>query len=152
MSIGSVYQYFPNKEAIFAALHDRHVDEMGSIVDAELIDHAAAPLDQRVGALVEAMVAAHAADPVLHEQLFSQVPHGVSVGAPRRGHGIDGRLQGALRLALGPRTRNLDRTLFVLAHMIESLAHGAVLGRPPGLSLAAATKEAVRAVLTYLHA
>jgi len=34
--------------------------------------------------------------------------------------------------------------------MIDALAHGAVLRRPPGLSLGAAKEEAVRAVLAYL--
>jgi hypothetical protein len=42
--------------------------------------------------------------------------------------------------------------LFVLTHMVEGLAHGAVLTRPSRLSLAAATEEAVQAVLAYLHA
>jgi hypothetical protein len=47
------------------------------------------------------------------------------------------------------RHRDLDKTTFVVANMIESLADGAVLRRPPGLSLAAAKEEAVRAVLAY---
>jgi hypothetical protein len=41
--------------------------------------------------------------------------------------------------------------VFVVTHMVESLSHGAVLRRPPGLSLAAAKEEAVRAVSAYLH-
>ena len=35
--------------------------------------------------------------------------------------------------------------------MVELLAHGAVLRRPPGLSLETAKAEAVKAVLAYLH-
>jgi hypothetical protein len=42
-------------------------------------------------------------------------------------------------------------TLFVLANMVEALAHGADLRRPPRLSLGAAKEEAVRAVLAYLR-
>jgi hypothetical protein len=36
--------------------------------------------------------------------------------------------------------------------MVEALSHGAVLRRPPTMSLAEAKQEAVRAVLAYLHA
>jgi|SRR5712672_2982251 len=63
------------------------------------------------------------------------------------------RLHGAFRLAIASRAhelkrrRNLDKIVFVLTHMVESLSHGAVLRRPSGLSLAAAKEEVVRAVL-----
>jgi len=40
----------------------------------------------------------------------------------------------------------------VVTHMIEALCHGAVLRRPPGLSLADAKAEITRAVLAYLSA
>lgn len=66
------------------------------------------------------------------------------------------RLHGAFRLAIssrmrGTKTRNLDKLVFIVTHMVESLSHGAVLRRPPGLSLADAKEEVVRAVLAYLH-
>jgi hypothetical protein len=48
--------------------------------------------------------------------------------------------------------RDLDKVAFVVTHMVESLSHGAILRRPPGVSLAAAKEEIVRAVLAYLHA
>src|SRR5580658_5824215 len=43
VSIGSVYQYFPDKRAIFAALHDRHAEAMARLVDGALVTHAASP-------------------------------------------------------------------------------------------------------------
>ena len=66
------------------------------------------------------------------------------------------RLHGAFRLAIssravGTKTRNLDKLVFIVTHMVESLSHGAVPRRPPGLSLADAKEEVVRAVLAYLH-
>jgi hypothetical protein len=43
-----------------------------------------------------------------------------------------------------------NKAVLVVANMIEALAHGAVLRRPPGLSLGAAKQEALRAVLAFL--
>src|ERR1700690_1873676 len=54
VSIGSVYQYFPDKHAIFAALHERHVRQVGRLVETKLMEHATSSLDALVRAVVEA--------------------------------------------------------------------------------------------------
>jgi AcrR family transcriptional regulator len=58
VSIGSVYQYFPDERAIFVALHDRHVERIGRVIDATLVDHASDSLEDFVRALIEAFGAA----------------------------------------------------------------------------------------------
>jgi len=152
ISIGSVYQYFPDKRAIFTALHDRHVEQIARLIESTLVQHAAAPLDDLVGALVGALVEAHGADPELHELLATEVPYGAG-GASA----FEERLRGAFRLAIASRAGKplapgaLDRILFVVPLMVEALAHGVVLKRPAKLSLAAAREEAVRAVRAYLR-
>jgi AcrR family transcriptional regulator len=153
VSIGSVYQYFPDKRAIFVALHRRHIEQIDRMVQAKLIEHASSSLDKLIRAMVEAMVDAHVTDPELYEALFTEVPHRAE---GTRDFAV--RLHGAFRLAISARAhelkahRNLDKMVFVVTHMVESLSHGAVLRRPPGLFLADAKAEAVRAVLAYLHA
>ncbi|MBA2618074.1 MAG: TetR/AcrR family transcriptional regulator [Rubrobacter sp.] len=57
-SIGSVYQFFPNKEAILEALVDRYLEELRALHDTELsVEAARLPLpvllDRAVGALAE---------------------------------------------------------------------------------------------------
>jgi AcrR family transcriptional regulator len=152
VSIGSVYQYFPDKRAIFAALHNRHVEAIRRLVESRLVEHADSSLDDLVRALVEALVEAHASDLELHQLLTTEVPHGAEGAKALAVH-----LRGVFRLAITSRSRerqtprDLERVLFVLAHMVEALSHGAAFGRPPQLSLAAAKDEAVRAVLAYLH-
>jgi AcrR family transcriptional regulator len=153
VSIGSVYQYFRDKRAIFAALHQRHVEEIDRLVERTLIDHAASPLDKLVRAMIEALVDAHANDPELYQSLMTQVPHRTDGSKD-----FAVRLHGVFRLAIASRkhprkrTPDLDKQAFVVAHMVDALSHGAILRRPPGLSLEAAKKEADRAVLAYLRA
>jgi AcrR family transcriptional regulator len=155
VSIGSVYQYFSNKRAIFVALHQRHVDSIDRMIQGKVVQYAAAPLKDLVRALVEGMVEAHETDPELYGVLFEEVPH--------RADGTQEfavRLHSVFRLAIAARAhevemkkrRDLDKVVFVVTHMVDALSHGAVLRRPPGLSLAEAKEEAVKAVLAYLTA
>ena len=153
VSIGSVYQYFPDKRAIFIALHERHIQQIDRLVETKLVENAESPLDKLIRAMVEATIEAHETDPEFYGLLMAEVPHRAE---GTRDFAV--RLHGAFRLAISSRAhelrrrRSLDKIVFVVTHMVESLSHGAVLRRPPGLSLAAAKEEAVRAVLAYLRA
>jgi len=79
VSIGSIYQYFPDKRAIFAALHERHIREIDRVVESKLMQHTESPLDTLMRAMIEAMIDAmidaHTPDPELYELLSSEVPH-----------------------------------------------------------------------------
>jgi AcrR family transcriptional regulator len=152
VSIGSLYQYFPNRGAIFQALHQRHIDQIDRMIQDLVVEHARASLKDLICAIIEAMVKSHAIDPALPELLMREVPH-------RAGGSIDfaQRLHGLFLLAISSRAqelkrrRNLDGVVFVVAHMIDALSHGAALRRPPALSIAEAQEEAVRAVMAYLQ-
>ena len=152
VSIGSVYQYFPDKRAIFAALHERHIEQIDRMVERTLVEHAASPLTELMTALIEGMLEAHRADPELYEMMAAEVPH--RAGGTRD---FSVRLHGAFRLALAARARelkkgrDLDRMAFVVGNLVDALSHAALLRRPPGMPLAHAKAEAVRAVLAYLH-
>ena len=151
VSIGSVSQYFPDKQAIFVALHGRHISEIDHLIQGALVEHASSSLDAMVRGLVDAMIDAHTNDTELYQLLLTEVPH--------RADGTKDfatRFHGAFRLALAARLRkwkgrDLDKVVFIVTHMVEALCHGAALRRPPGLSLADAKEEVVRAVLSYLR-
>jgi AcrR family transcriptional regulator len=153
VSIGSVYQYFPDKRAIFIALHQRHLEEVDRLVETKLVEHAESSLSELMRGMVSAMIEAHASDPKLYELLLTEVPHRAE-GAQE----FAVRLHGAFRLAIASRAqqlktrRDLDLVVFVVTNMVEALSHGAVFRRPPRVSLGAAKDEAVRAVLAYLQA
>lgn len=75
ISIGSLYQYFPNKDAILVAVALRHLAESEQLL-APLLrapgDHTQ-PLEALIRGWVEAMVTLHAGHPRLHRMLFEQV-------------------------------------------------------------------------------
>lgn len=152
VSVGSVYQYFPDKRAIFLALHDRHVEEVGRRIESTLVEHADEPLEDLLRALLEALIDAHAPDPELYALLDAELPHRSASALS-----LQARLRNALRLALATepavpkKPRDLERTLFVVAHMIDAFAHGVVLDRPRQLSVSAAKDESVKAVMAYLR-
>jgi len=72
VSIGSLYQYFPDKVSLVYAIRRRHIDEsLAAVRDARL-------KAQSRGAFVEALVAnvieAHSRNPGLHRVLLDEAP------------------------------------------------------------------------------
>ena len=153
VSIGSLYQYFRDKEAILVALRDRHEGEMAAMIEDALLARAAPAesLDRIIGRLFDSMVEAHARDREVYEHLLRAVPQGAGTEGS-----LDRRVERALRLAVQASARDLDegldveRLLFVLRPVLESLAHAVALWRPVGISRAAATEEAARLIRSYV--
>jgi AcrR family transcriptional regulator len=73
-SIGSLYQYFPNKLALIEAVRRRHFDDMLAVL------HAAANLEtprvKRITVLVDGMIAVHRRHPAAHRVLLEESPRG----------------------------------------------------------------------------
>src|SRR5262245_56101297 len=74
VSIGSLYQYFPSKEALVAAVIERHTQELSEVVLDALRNVSDRPLDIGARALITAAIDAHRVDPKLHRVLAEQVP------------------------------------------------------------------------------
>jgi AcrR family transcriptional regulator len=76
VSIGSLYQYFPNKEAIFAALQERHRDEVMPLIRHSLDNLAANPgLDvvKSVVTLLRGLVELHQGNPTRMKALADEL-------------------------------------------------------------------------------
>jgi len=76
ISIGSLYQYFPNKDAILAELLVRHIDR-GTWTQADQLDLSPGSLEATVRALVRDAIDNHRDDPqllriMIEEASFSQ--------------------------------------------------------------------------------
>src|SRR5690242_14815475 len=74
VSVGSLYQYFPGKDALVAAVNERHRQEITQLVRGELAKVARQPIEQGVRALVAAAIKSHRIDPKLHRVLAEQIP------------------------------------------------------------------------------
>ncbi|GIW40858.1 MAG: TetR family transcriptional regulator [Candidatus Binatia bacterium] len=70
VSVGSLYQYFPSKDAILLALAERHMEETFGAVLRRVREKRHAPVPELLRALVDALLDAHRVDPALHRVLF----------------------------------------------------------------------------------
>ncbi|GLQ89144.1 TetR/AcrR family transcriptional regulator [Dyella flagellata] len=149
VSIGSLYQYFPDKQAIFAALHNRHVDNVRGVMTRVMADCATASFQDFTRELVEGLADVHAKDADLHEIVAAAVPEGT--------HGFKSALQTTLGrvISLSGQERytpeTTQRMLFVLPHLVEALVHGAADRRQSAISRHDAKGEAIRTVLAYVN-
>src|SRR5262249_6705466 len=74
VSVGSLYQYFPSKEALVAAVIERHRRDLMTVARRAIADVAVLPLEDAVRRLVAVAVDAHRLDPKLHRVLAEQTP------------------------------------------------------------------------------
>jgi AcrR family transcriptional regulator len=74
VSIGSLYQYYPGKEALVAAVIDRHNQQLMQVVRGALAEVALQPVEKAVRRLVTVAIEAHRIDPRLHRVLSEQIP------------------------------------------------------------------------------
>ncbi|MGA7686453.1 MAG: TetR/AcrR family transcriptional regulator [Terriglobales bacterium] len=152
VSIGSVYQYFPNKRAIFIALHDRHIRQVDSVMERRIAESGDATLEGLIASLIDGMIEAHAVDPELPHLLQAEVPHRAN---ETRDFSV--RLHAAFRTALASHARelgdriDLDMRTFFVSNMVDALGHAILLRRPTGSSLSRARAELLRAILAYLR-
>ncbi len=73
VSIGSLYQYFPNKLALVEAILRRHFDD---VLSALRFADVQASRIERIKGLVSGMITAHSNHPSLHRVLLEEVPRG----------------------------------------------------------------------------
>jgi AcrR family transcriptional regulator len=156
VSIGSLYQYFPSKEAVVAALIERHTQELSQLVLNALLKVSARPLEIGTRELVAAAIDAHRVDPKLHRVLAEEVPRIgrlENIDAVERSAGalIRGYLE-AHRSEID--LADLDLAAFILSTTVEALTHTAVLRRPDILTDEKAGEfvdEVTRLVVRYLR-
>ncbi len=153
VSVGSLYEYFPNKQALFVALVHRHLEEgrqlLGVLTTLANDRAALPPLAIMTRAFIDSVLSAHAVAPALHRLIFEET-----------------RLQPQLRQAIDdleeemavatetilrrhPEVTVADKATAarVVVQIVESLTYRIVLHPRPG-EVASHSADVIAAVVT----
>lgn len=152
VSVGSLYQYFPNKEAIVVALRRRSADRERENVRAAMADLDDAEFPLLVRGVIKAVIASYLTEPELRKAYATQVP-------PIAGLAPDwdaDRL--VLQLFLEWLSRHpgtvkvgdQEMTMFVILHSVDGAVRQALLERPAYLTAETFVDELVRMAVGYL--
>ncbi len=154
VSVGSLYQYFPSKEALVVAVIERHQQDILQLVRGELAKAANQSLERGVRTFVAMAVKAHRIDPKLHRVLAEQIPR---VGKLEKVEMFSRQNYALFKAYLEThrpeiRAVDLDLAAFVCVTSIEALTHTAVLHREIASEqeTEALVDEATRLVVGYL--
>ena len=152
ISIGSLYQYFPNKESLLAALMEQHATEMAELIETKLDRLFDSPLEIAIPEIITAVVAAHAINPRLHQVLSEEIP--CSERSPQMQQ-ADERITALLRTYLDRwrdviQPQNTDLTVFILSRTVDALCHAAVIEYPNFVRDSQFEREVSNLLLSYL--
>ncbi|MGY4624113.1 TetR/AcrR family transcriptional regulator [Bradyrhizobium sp. USDA 4486] len=156
VSVGSLYQYFPSKEALVAAVIDRHNDEIMHIVRAAFVEVADMPVEKAVRRLVTVAIEAHHIDPDLHRVLAEQIPRsGRLAEVEAFNHEVHALVRDYFESRRTEmRKIDLDMATFICVSAIEAVAHNTVLHQAEMLSektVKTLVDETTRMVVGYLR-
>lgn len=154
VSVGSLYQYFPNKLALIHALHARHARDMAASMARAFRPQPGETLRAALTRVIEASVHAHQVDADLHRALQQCEELGLPDDERDEAHA---KIRQLVRELLDVHraeiaVSDLELAAFMLVHALHGLVHATVLDRPPGLSVKAATREMIRLADIYLRA
>jgi AcrR family transcriptional regulator len=153
VSVGSLYQYFPSKDALLAAISERATDRMAALIQTKLAEPADASLAERVEAVIGGMIEFYGAEPEL--QRIMVLEHART--------GTDERVQasenaaadivraGLIALSTEKQTpiRDLDAAVFVIVHAVQGVTLARAVREPRGVTDEALARELTALVLRY---
>jgi len=151
VSVGSLYQYFPNKLAIAEAIRQRHLDEVLVALSGAGDDNEAIPLDQRAARFADGVIAAHSVDEALHRVLLDEVPLVARSSYAEFEAEYQRRYRALIAASAGANgAAGDDETAArVLSSAVEGVVHAAA--HRGDLGLPALRSELVRLILAYLR-
>lgn len=122
VSIGSVYEYFPNKQAILNVIIDRHL----AAGEAKLAELAGTPsgrtsVKRVVSTVVSGFIQLHQDNPRLHRILSSEVP--ISPAQRQRIASLRSKIVAVVASTLSEHVEDADLRATLLVDTADALAH-----------------------------
>jgi AcrR family transcriptional regulator len=153
VSIGSLYQYFPSKDALLLALAERHVDRAFDTVMRKVLEKRRAPVPELLRALVDALVRAHQIEPQLHRVIFEEVH--LDSAFHRRLDELDARALQVAHELIQERCAELSidnprMAGMLIVQALEGVTHAMVQRHPEALQTQEFRDELVRMLEMYL--
>jgi AcrR family transcriptional regulator len=153
VSIGSVYQYFPDKEALVLAVMEQHLGQLREAVTRRLGELEGASLEVVVREMVRAMLEVKRIQPRLHRVLLEQVPR---IGALKRLHELNAQYEPLLTTWLEAHREGLGLAspsvaAFVLIAAVEGVLTRVMLERSSWVDEGVLELQLTRLVLSYLR-
>jgi len=149
VNISSLYQYFPNKEAIVAELQRRHILQTQRELAKTLVQlPIQRTLREALVLLVQAMVNEHRIAPAVHRAIADELPRSVRCEMDN-----DDRVE-QLRQALEPYMRNVpDPSVAIRIGLVagHAVVHEATSHNPEVLERPEFVDEVVALLHGYLH-
>lgn len=152
ISVGSLYQYFPSKDAIAVELLRRYRATLVGLVHDHLARVEEKTLESVVRALFGAVLRAEGIDPALHRVLLEQV---IRTSARAEVAGFEEKIEELLASAIrgssgGLFQRDPEVTAFVVVRAVLGTVHSAVVDRP-GMNGPPLVEELTRLVVRFLE-
>jgi AcrR family transcriptional regulator len=154
ISVGSLYQYFPSKDAIAVELTRRFRAERLAFIRAKLEATGEKPVGEVVRALFDSFLKAEGIRPELYRVLIEQVIRSPVGRQELRGYEekLESSVAEALRRVQPPvAIDDIDLAAFMLVRLVLALVHAAAADRPR-YNTPALARELSRLVMGYLGA
>lgn len=151
VSVGTLYQYFGNRDSILDALQDREFERATELM-TRLLAEMGGTAEQIARRVIEGLLELYAACPALHRLL---VVEGLRVTPTDRVQAFDLRMVSAIRAFLASsglpiRRRKHDVAAFVIYHSVRATMLARLLEAPAGVDDRALVDEVTDLVLSYL--
>jgi AcrR family transcriptional regulator len=155
VSVGSLYQYFPNKAALAAAVIDRCCEEFIVALDQALAGRPRITLAECIRAIVDVILVSHQLAPDLHRIVIDLAPRiGVVDKTNRMSRKMAEAIEAVLRMHADEIAPEIDLTTAatIIETLLVALAHKAALAEPLPVRDDAIASETTWMITRYLAA
>jgi len=153
ISIGSLYQYFPNKETLIAELRRQHFEEIREEMKKAYLLTENLSFEEASRLLIESSIKAHQIDPLLHQIISTQAPVLDLSEDDNSSYSVRKMIEQFLYAHKDSLRPDLDIPLAanISYQLVESVTHAAVIDEPEMLNHPRFVDELLRMLMVYVH-